>query len=246
MSTLRVSVPELTEGVVTLDRESSHYVLLVRRARIGQRLELFAAAEQRTVSAVLIGSEQGRARCAIEAEVRPVRARRPLCVVQAYGKHDKIEQVVRNVTALGATQLIILLSERVVVRPEPEKAAARHERLVRIALDTARQSGRCDVPELLGPVDFAELGRIRARLPAFGLMLDPSAKLGLADILEEHIPEGVAVLIGPEGGFTARERELAWGLGFLPVRFGELVLRTELTSAAVLGALLLWTERASR
>jgi 16S rRNA (uracil1498-N3)-methyltransferase len=246
MSTLRVSVPELTEGLITLDRESSHYVLSVRRARPGQRLELFSVAEQRAVAAVLIGQNNGCARCAIEGEVQPAGARRPLCVVQAYGKHDKLDQVVRNVTALGATQLVILLSERVVVRPEPEKAAARRERLVRIALDTARQSGRSDVPELLGPVDFAGLGSLRPLLPRFGLMLEPSAPVGLAQLLEQRVPEGVAVLIGPEGGFTVHERELAEALDFVPVRFGDLVLRTELASAAVLGALLLWTERVSR
>jgi len=246
MSRLRVSVPELTEGLITLDRERSHYVLSVRRARPGQRLELFSVAEQRTAAAVLIGQENGCAQCAIDGGVQPASARWPLCVVQAHGKHDKLDQVVRNVTALGATQFVILRSERVVVRPEPEKAVARRERLLRIALDASRQSGRSDVPELLGPVDFAGLGSLRPSLPRFGLMLEPSAAVGLAQLLEHRAPEGVAVLIGPEGGFTAEERELAEALEFVPVRFGDLVLRTELASAAVLGALLLWTERVSR
>jgi 16S rRNA (uracil1498-N3)-methyltransferase len=159
--------------------------------------------------------------------------------VQALGKGDKTEQVVRSATALGVAEVHLVESARSVARAG-ERSDAKRIRLESIALDAARQSGRGDVPKLVGPHALErELDAWRS-LPAIKLCLVPGAARSLRSLTRDwSVGSPIALLIGPEGGFAPEELSAAEGAGFVAASFGELVLRTEIAGVAALGALLL-------
>ncbi|MFO8008754.1 MAG: RsmE family RNA methyltransferase, partial [Candidatus Brocadiia bacterium] len=105
--------------------------------------------------------------------------------------------------------------------------------------EAARQCGRGDVPQVLRPVPFDRFVREQAE----GLCLLATAQ---ADVPVWHVlsrrperPAGVTMAVGPVGGFTRRERDLAAELGFVPVSLGRNVLRVETAAVCLLAAVVL-------
>jgi 16S rRNA (uracil1498-N3)-methyltransferase len=156
--------------------------------------------------------------------------------VQCAGKGDKVDDVVRAATALGASSIALVASERSVARgtASPE----RHGRLTAIAFDAARQSGRGDLPALEGPIALTEMLERTRDQAALKLCLEPTATRPLGASLQNRGERALVLLVGPEGGFSDAELAHARDAGFELVRLGALVLRTELAAVAALGAVL--------
>jgi 16S rRNA (uracil1498-N3)-methyltransferase len=120
-----------------------------------------------------------------------------------------------------------------VVRLDAAQAARKSDHWRAIALAACEQSGRNRPPRLLLPATLAAF--LRAGGSALKLLLSPTAALRLAEIPP---PTGeVQVLIGPEGGLTGEEQERAQAAGFLGVRLGPRVLRTETAALTALALL---------
>lgn len=240
MTELRVPVDGLKGELYVLDRDASHYVLDVHRRTVGDTLCLFDPSLGMEADAVVVGCEGRRVLCRLSnRRVSAAVVERPLTVVQAYGKGDKIDRVVRDATALGATRILVVVTERAVVKPDAGDVSARQRRWERIAIEAARQSGRGDVPSIRGPLPWSQLAHELKDREGLRLMLDPGAVVGLAEALREGASSpAFTVLIGPEGGLSPGERVHAVELGFVAVRFGRFILRTETATTALLGALL--------
>lgn len=132
-------------------------------------------------------------------------------------KGDRTEMVVGKLVEIGIDRIVVVASTaRGVVRWSPDKAARALERLSRVARAAAMQSRRVHLPEVVGPV---QLGGI------------VSGGIGFAEPGGDATPEDVTTLvIGPEGGFSDEELEIAP----LRVGLGDAVLRAE--TAAIVGA----------
>jgi len=234
---IRVPLGELSAGERRLDGATARYLTRVLRLRAGATVTAFDPEARSEAEATLleVGRDDVLARF---GEPRPasVVGRSDVTLVWCAGKGDKPDEVVRAATALGAGRVVIATSERSVARAvaSPE----RHARLAAIALDAARQCGRGDLPLLTGPVELAEALTGERTHPALKLCLDPGAERSLGAALAERSGRDIVLLIGPEGGFADDERALAHEAAFSFVRFGTLVLRTELAAVAALGAVL--------
>ena len=234
---LRVAVMPLRKGVQTLPRDPSHYVARVRRAKIGDALVAFDPCQAIEAEGVVVSISGGRATVEL-AEPRPARRSSPMEVtlVQALGKGDKPDRVVRDTTALGVTAIVVVRAQRSV----PGPASVSSERLERwraIAVDCARQCGRGDIPAITDAPDLASA--IAGSPLGTRLCLDESASVGLAQVLQPRWDERPAVLaVGPEGGWAPSERVLMTEAGFSAVTLGPFTLRTELAAVVALGILL--------
>jgi 16S rRNA (uracil1498-N3)-methyltransferase len=117
-----------------------------------------------------------------------------------------------------------------------EKKPQRWLHWQKIAQHAAEQSGRTMVPE------FAEIELFSSWIylqQGLKLFLDPYAATSLAELTP--IDKQVTLLTGPEGGFADHERDSAKAAGFIPVRLGQRILRTETASLAALSAVqMLW------
>lgn len=238
---LRVAVSDLASGERKLGEAASHYVVRVHRLPIGATFMVFDPTAALEADATLLDQNARAARCRIG---EPRRASKVgglrVVLLQALGKGDKAESVIRDATALGVQAIELLETERSVPRPRE----ARRERWLEIAVQAARQSGRGDVPVIGGPRPLGEAlaGLDEAVRPR--VVLSPDASATLLGTLEGWTGEArLALLVGPEGGLSSAELEQAERAGFRRSSFGPLVLRTETAATAALGALLGWAER---
>ena len=135
-------------------------------------------------------------------------------------KVDRPEWIVQKLTEVGIDRIVVLDTERSVVRPPAERLTRQLERFRRIAREASMQSRRAWVPTVEGPLSPAHCAtESGAALADFGGEL-PSPKVTF-------------VMVAPEGGWTNAERSLS-----LPkITLGATVLRSE-TAALMAGALL--------
>jgi 16S rRNA (uracil1498-N3)-methyltransferase len=152
----------------------------------------------------------------------------PVTVGFAPAKGDRPEWVVQKLTEVGADRIVVLATDRSVVRWEGARADKSRARLGRVAVEAAAQSRRVWLPEVLGPLTLADAGAAFA-----GLALAERGGAPPAATL-------VALAVGPEGGWSPDER----ALGLPTVGLGEHVLRAE--TAAVAAAVVLCAGRAQR
>ncbi|MER3557053.1 MAG: 16S rRNA (uracil(1498)-N(3))-methyltransferase, partial [Thermus sp.] len=139
-------------------------------------------------------------------------------------KGDKMADLVRMATELGATRIQPLIALHSVAK---EMGEAKLERLKRVAVEAAKQSGRLRVPEILPPIPLKALPQVEQ-----GLLAHPGAGALVREVLDLGRP--LALAVGPEGGFSEEEVELLVQKGFTPVSLGRRTLRSETAALALL------------
>jgi 16S rRNA (uracil1498-N3)-methyltransferase len=145
-----------------------------------------------------------------------------LTVAQAVLKGRKFDQVVRDVTMVGAATVQPLLTER------SEGRGRDTERWARVAVASAKQCRRAVVPDVRVPVRFDELFQDRSALKL--LLVEPSASgagAGLRQVAEGMVPATALLAVGPEGGWTEAEVTAAQAAGFVLVTLGRRTLRAD-------------------
>lgn len=227
---IRAPIPGLDTA---LSAETSRYLVRVLRLRTGDRFVAFDPEAKTEADATLVDE-----RTITIENVRPasVVAEREVVLVYCLAKGDKVDDVVRDATELGASRVIIARASRSVVKADAERAEAKRARWERIAEQAARQCGRGDTPAIEGVLDW-EAALVSAKCDA-RFVLDPQATEALGPLLSTTMGNraSLAFAIGPEGGLAPAEVSAAQSLGWVPVSLGRFILRTETVAAAVLGA----------
>ncbi len=162
----------------------------------------------------------------------------PLLVTLGLGisRGDRMDLSVQKAVELGVNVITPLLTERCVVQFKGEKKPQRLLHWQKIVQHAAEQSGRTIVPEL---TEIEHLQLWVGKQQGLKVFLDPYAESTLADTTP--IDGQVTLLVGPEGGFSTQERDVAKAAGFIPLRMGSRILRTETASLAALAAVqMLW------
>ena len=218
-------------GEVELSESAAAHVRVLRLA-VGAPLVLFDG-RGRSAPATLIALSPA-VRAAAEPPTARIAGSGPrLVLAQAIPKGKKLDAIVRGCTEIGVSEVHLVEAERSVSRTSPERAVARIQRLGRIAREAARQCGRDDVPELVGPAPLTE---VIARAPAEACRwrFEPEAERALAEV---EVSNDIAwILVGPEGGWSDLERTLSDEAGFIGLVALRYVMRVE-TAACALSAL---------
>lgn len=214
---------------LALPDELARYVQKVLRLERGAELAVGDGAGLRAVGRIVRSDRRG-----VELALGPIEVAEParpphVVLVQAIGKGDKLDAVVRQATELGVDRVVPVLTERAVARHE-----ARVERWRAIAEDAVRVSGRARRPIVEPVIGLDEL-LARSRAPA-AVVLAPDAGLRLRDAALRLDGE-VEVLIGPEGGLAPDELAAVREAGFTAVGLGPEVLRTETAGPAAVALL---------
>jgi 16S rRNA (uracil1498-N3)-methyltransferase len=168
----------------------------------------------------------------VEARSRPQAIGPDLDLIIALVKRARLETIVEKASELGARRV------RLVTTARTNADHTNVTRLAAIAVEAAEQTGRLDVPAVLAPE------RLEAVLAAWGadrglMFCDEAGDAAPAlEALERLAARPFAVLIGPEGGFTAEERGRIRALpAAIPVSLGPRILRAD---TAAISALTLW------
>lgn len=149
-------------------------------------------------------------------------------LVAALLKGEKMDLVLQKATELGVDEVVLLETSRTVVKFKKDDRDVKLERFNRILKEAAEQSKRNQIPHLYRVIDFNGLHDIEAdvKMVAYEEEAGPTASFN--KVVESIKPEqSVAVLIGPEGGFSDHEILLATKQGFKKVSLGKRILRAE-------------------
>lgn len=236
ISRLYTPMPLATGKLIELDDDNGHYVRTVLRLKKDNQLILFNGHGGEYLCTVAEASRKTVLINVGQWDDRTVES--PLQVTLGLGisRGDRMDLTVQKAVELGVNRITPLLTERCVVQFKGEKKPQRLLHWQKIVQHAAEQSGRTTLPELL---EIESLENWIANQQGLKVLLDPYAETTLSELKPETMK--VTLLTGPEGGFSNQERDIAKVSGFIPVRLGARILRTETASLAALSAIqLLW------
>lgn len=158
----------------------------------------------------------------------------PLTVTLGLGisSGDRMDFAIQKATELGVNVVRPIATMRSVVRLKEERADRRIAHWRGIAIASCEQCGRNRVPVIETVLPVLEFVSLPA--PGARILLSPEADKSLQDFVPAT---SLTLLIGAEGGLTPEERADALHYGFVAMRFGPRVLRTETAPLAVLAAI---------
>lgn len=161
-----------------------------------------------------------------------------LTLYQSFLKRDKFELVLQKCTELGVSRFVPIVTKRTLVQSTEMKENKR-KRWATILAEAAEQSQRGKIPKLETAVNFKTMLNQLPRYDAVLMMWEGDGGVSLKTAVAERAEiQNVAVLIGPEGGWTEQEVELAKAQNAQIITLGPRILRTE-TAAIVASALVL-------
>jgi len=228
---LYVDQPLAAGPALAVAPEQAHYLTTVMRLKAGDELALFNGRDGEWRARIAAAGKRG---CQLEvlARTRPPALGPDLDLVVALVKRARLETIVEKAAELGARRVRLAITER--TNAERTNVG----RLSAIATEAAEQTGRLDVPEVIEP---AKLDRLLADWPAERRLMfcDEAGEAPPAlEALAGRVTGPWAVLIGPEGGFSAKERAaIRSHPAAVPVSLGPRILRAD---TAAIAALTLW------
>lgn len=207
---------------IAIRGDELHHAARVVRVREGEEVELFdgkGTAGQGVITAV----EHGQLTVNVLTIIDAREARLSVTLAMSIIALDKFELVLQKATELGVRSILPVVTERAEVRPE--RYRGKHERWERIVFEAVKQSGRARMPQLETPLPYPEAIARPGTKIVLDADADPSPPL-------DALPEAETLFIGPEGGWSEQELDLARAAGARFRRLGARRLRAE-TAAIV-------------
>lgn len=166
-----------------------------------------------------------------------------IVLLQALPEKERMEWIIQKTTELGVSAIIPFKSERSIPLEEREAKQRKAHRWQQIAIKATQQSRRAKVPKVESYCSYE--GALKwAEKEGLKILLWEKEGENLKKLLkrtQNEFKEGqfqrIYVLVGPEGGFTKNEVDLAKTQGFIPVKLGQRILRTETAAIFIVGIL---------
>ena len=224
----------LTAGdELALPGDAATHLVRVLRLREGDACVLFNGdGHDYAATLVAVDKREVRARVGARAMVdneSPLR----ITLLQGIARGEKMDWILQKSTELGVAAFVPVASERSEVRLDAERADKRVAHWRSVVRSACEQSGRARVPEVAPPQSLA--AALEALPAGARFLLDPVTQQAIGTIT---LDTGHCILaIGPEGGWSPRDREQLLGAGFGGLRLGPRILRTETAGIAAIAAL---------
>lgn len=236
----RFLAPDLdpSTGTATLSGGEAHHLVRVLRLGAGDEVAIFdgrgrefRARVERIAGAIVTVRVLEPIASAPERQV-------PITLAQAVLKGTSMDDVVRDATMMGVGEIVPIVSAHTVAR----KAASPHgtERWRRVAIASAKQCRRAWIPDVSEAQTFdAWVGQPRTGVTL--LLVEPSIRgidpMPMRALTARETPPAAALVVGPEGGWSAEEVRAAVAGGHVAVTLGPMTLRAEAVPLAALAAL---------
>ncbi len=223
----------LKEGVeVTLDEEASHHISRVLRMPEGAEMVIFNG-EGGEYQAIIVRNDKRHTYVKTQKffdqyHLSPLK----IHLGQVMSRGDKMDFTIQKAVELGVNEITPLLSSRCEVKLSGERADKKQMHWEKIIINACEQCGRTDIPVL------NKIHTLHDWMPTLSspikLMCHPNSHTRVKEL---KIENEVSILIGPEGGFSENEIELAKTAQFNVVQLGPRVLRTETAGLTIISIL---------
>jgi 16S rRNA (uracil1498-N3)-methyltransferase len=220
---------------LALPEGAAAHLVRVLRFGVGDTCVLFNG-EGRDYDARIVSADKRGAEVEIVA-MRDVTNESPLRIVlvQGIARGEKMDWILQKATELGVTAFVPVSSERSEVKLDADRAGKRLAHWHSVVVSACEQSWRACVPEVAAP---QSLVAALSALPgdSLRLMLDPDARDSI-NSLQAPGDNPLVIAIGPEGGWSPRDRASLAEAGFIGLRLGPRILRTETAGIAAIAVL---------
>ncbi|MFZ6768982.1 16S rRNA (uracil(1498)-N(3))-methyltransferase [Undibacterium sp. Di26W] len=219
---------------ITLPDEVAHHVFVLRQ-NVGDNIHIFNGEGGCYVATL---TEVGKKNVTADVKVfLPEECELPysLNLVQALPEASKMDWIIEKAMELGVSAIQPLAAQRCVVKLSAERAEKKQAHWQAIIVAAAEQCGRNRLAHLAPVMNYAQwLGQqdMHQRI-----LLTPRADQSLADWSRHHPAQAVSLMVGPEGGYTDEEENLAIKHGVLALSMGPRILRTETAGLAAIAML---------
>ena len=222
-----VDPSQITGVYVDIPGEDAHKISNVLRLRVDEEIVVLDNTGARYHCRLTAVSKNLSSAVILTLIDGPSEPKTSITLVQALAKGDKVEQVIRQNTEAGASAFWLMNTDRCIVQIEEKKCDQRVARYQKVAREAAEQSNRAKVPEVNGILRLKQaLAASEGSLKLF--CYESEQTLTLKQSLQNAQPDqAITLFIGPEGGFTNEEVELAKKSGAITISLGSRVLRTE-------------------
>jgi 16S rRNA (uracil1498-N3)-methyltransferase len=225
-----------SDTVVELPRETASHLAKVLRARSGDEIVLFSG-DGREYAGVIESVRGSRVTAAVGVGADADRESPfAITLVQCVPRGDRMDFIVQKATELGVTRLVPVLSQRSVVRLDESQSVSKVAHWRAVAVNACEQCGRNRLPIIETPaplINYLSICGAGATSAPAGARLVLEPDLRPAATLS-NLETAAEIAIGPEGGFDDDELEAFRMAGFVRVRLGPRILRTETAAIAAL------------
>lgn len=218
-------------GAAELRGDEARHLTRVLRVEPGQRFEI--SDNQQAYLAQITEARGERVVFQIIEALPAVLSPVAITLCASLIKFDRFEWIVEKATELGVGRILPVEATRT-EKGLFDASRKRSERWARIARESSQQARRVRIPEILPAVRFE---RCLAESAAHRYFLDESPAPPILRQIPAERSGSAALLIGPEGGWTDAERQLAVAAAWQPVSLGPLVLRAETAACAALAVM---------
>ena len=213
-----------------IENEDFHYLKSVMRLKKSDIFRIFNAIDGEFATKVeeLVGKSHVTVR--IESQIRAVTVEKELILALCLIKPDRMTEAIKSATALGVTKIIPLLSERT------QYKTINKGKMERCIISATEQSERFKPAELLQEIQLSEFCKLPEIEQVIFACESEIKSNRIIDI--KKLKQVIAVLIGPEGGFSEKETHLIKSYEHVcSISLGNTVLRTETAVSATLACI---------
>ncbi len=226
MTRRRWIADEISNNRAALTGEHAEHLIRVLRAQVGQEFDIATGGVVRTGRIVNVIPD--RVEFELGEEV-PTTASAQISLLLAVFKFDRMEWAIEKCTELGVARIVPVIARRTDAHLAGA-SAKRSERWKKIALQAAEQSRRTEPPEIADPIRLRDAISVPGSLR---LVLSESEKeVQLRDVLALRSEGGMALAVGPEGGWADEELQLFRNSRWISASLGSTILRAETAAIA--------------
>lgn len=223
---------QVAEAEPVIQGSDARHIHTVLRLKPGDAIVVFdGRGNEHTARILAVDRKQVRLALSHQrkpATESPVR----IALAQGYLKDKKMDQLVRQVVELGVNHFIPFMAHRSVPHPDATRSRTRHLRWQKIALEAVKQCRRSRPMEVEPVLSFQQALALSEPYQLKLFFWEVQGHRLFTDPAQRPRPESVFIMIGPEGGFEAREYEAAGRQGFTAVQMGPRILRVETAAVA--------------
>lgn len=238
MATFFLTTEQIEENEIHLEGALHHHLANVLRLQVGDAVH---CSDGKSICIDGCIAAIDKKEIVITVEQRTSLTGEPPCfvaLIQCLPRGDKMELIVRQTTELGVGEIIPVVSDHSQIHLKKGKGAEKARRWQKVAAAAAEQCGRGKIPEVFPPSSLEEALNILADDVCIVFCYEKENAVGLNDALSHAKGKSVALLIGPEGGFSQREADIIAARGGISVTMGPRILRTETAGTAALAAVM--------
>lgn len=218
---------------IELSPEAGQHVGVVLRMQLGDSLTLFDG-NNHQVEARITAIKKKQV-LVLLGEPKEISKESSLSIHLAQGisKGDRMEWVMQKATELGVGAITPLITERCAVKLDTDRLQKKVSQWQAIAVAACEQSGRNSIPTVHFPISLGQF--LKQNQAELSLILDPRGQKSWREYTP--LPLDIALLVGPEGGFSEDELTLALKQNIQPLSLGPRILRTETAAISALSVL---------